>query len=397
MRYSPVSILNFLANHYPALQALCKSCKTSRIVSQEQLQAFGSNELQQKLVDYKIIRTLQGGGYRLEEHYFDFLTFLVSDYSLDMPAQLEKYKQSLQALFLKLTQTQREEEVRFICERLTDEVASFLSHLEDNTAALEQEVDDLRHAQKEQVNYLQQVQKASYLIDTFLHPLNLILDQHEDSIINIFRPIIQHAHDQLLQSIDSYAASPYSALHTHVRMAEDEVQYHLGKLVDSLLPLLDQIKIGNQLLKGFKLLRDYHAKGEDERYKPFLPPLHEKRGRHSPYKYARELAAESVLEAFANQKPVVIQQTGVEGSPWYFRAAYYQQKLMESLPIDNFFTWCYHTLREEEGIQVDMKKFFKIANLLFEKELSITFSGKHTALKLHDTTLTIPQIHVTLT
>lgn len=395
MRHSPTSILHFLANHYTALNELFNTSKTSRIVDDAQLRQHGLYDLKSKLVDYKIIRPLQDQNqYRFEERYFDFLSFLTSDFSLDLPDQLAKYQQSLQGLFSTLEQAEDHENITFVTERLIEEIARFLSHLEDNTAALEQEVDLLRNAQKKQDNYFQQVKKASYLIGTFLEPLNLILDQHEDAIIHTIRRMAHFTHQRLLSALDGYEAAPYAALHSHLRMAEDEVQYHLSKLVDSLLPLLDQIKVGNQILKGLKILRDDYSKGRDELFTPFLPQLHDKRGRKSPYKYSFELAAENKIEEFIQQKPVLIHPTTTPSTTWYFRRAFYQQKLAESLPIDDFFTWCFKTLQQEEKNPVDLHKFFKIASLLFQKNLTTTSFPTHKTLQLDDTHITIPHIKV---
>ena len=395
MRHSPTTILHFLANHYTALHGLFSTSKMSRIVDDAQLRAHGLYDLKSKLVDYKIIRTLpEKEQYRVEERYFDFLSFLISDFSLDLPDQLAKYQQSLQGLFGKLQQAETHEHITFVSERLIEEIARFLSHLEENTAALEQEVDLLRNAQKQHDNYLEQVKKASYLIGTFLEPLNLILDQHEEAIIHTIRRMAHFTHERLLAALDGYEAAPYASLHSHLRMAEDEVQYHLSKLIDSLLPLLDQIKVGNQILKGLKILRDDYSKGEDARFTPFLPKLHDKRGRKSPYKYSFELAAENKIEEFIKQKPVLIHPTTTPTAAWYFRRAFYQQKLAESLPIDNFFMWCYQTLQQEEKTAIDLHKFFKIASLLFQKNLTTTSLPRPTTLQLEDTHITIPHIQV---
>lgn len=394
MRHSPTTILHFLANHYTALNGLFNSSKISRIVGDEQLHQHGLYDLKSKLLDYKMLRLLPSGDYRFEERYFDFLSFLISDFSLDLPDQLAKYKQSLQGLFDKLQQAQAHHDISFISERLIEEVMRFLSHLEDNTAALEQEVDNLRNAQKQHYNYTQQVKKASYLIGTFLQPLNLILDQHEDAIIHIIRRMAHFSHKKLLTALDSYEAAPYASLHSHLRMAENEVQHHLSKLVDALLPLLDQIKVGNQILKGLKFLRDDYSQGKDARFTPFLPKLHDKRGRKTPYKYSFELAAEDKIEEFIKRRPLIIHPTATPTPTWYFRRAFYQQKLAESLPIDNFFMWCYQTLQKEETAPVDLHKFFKIASLLFQKNLETTSLPASTTLQLDDTQLTIPHIKI---
>lgn len=393
MRYSPQTILHFLANHYEALKKLYDSCKSSPILPPERLEQLGLDHLTIRLTDYKILRPLPNREYRFEERYIDFFAFLVSDFSLDLPDQLAKYQQSLAALFLKLQQATTEEEIRFIIQKIIQELNNFLAHLEDNTQALTQEVDHLRNVKRENITYTQQVKKAVYLIENFLEPLNLILTTHEEGIMQLIRSMIPYAHEKLLHTLDIHQAAPYTDLHTNLRIAEVEVQNHLSLLIDTLMPLLEQIKVGGPVLRGLKLLRDYYGQGQDEKYEHFLPKLHDKKPRNSPFKYNYELAAEDALESYLQEKLALVYKTTPPKNVWYFRESYYQKKLAESLPIENFFLWCYETLREEEN-SVDLHKFFKMTSLLFEQELKTTFKPEKQIVQLSNARVTAPYINV---
>lgn len=393
MRHSPVSILHFLANHYESLKQLFDYAKKSRIIAEEKLDQFGLKDLRSKLMAYKVLRPIGEGNYRFEERYFDFFSFLTSDFSLDLPAQLAKYKHSLTTLFAQLQQTKDTEEVRFISEKIIAEVASFLVHLEENTLALVEEVDKLRNMRRLEMNYTEQVKKAVYLITNFLEPLNLILDQHEDAIIHLVRSIIQYSYDEYLNALDTYEGGPYELLHSHLLIVEEELQKHLTILVDSLLPLLDQMKVAGPIIKGLKLFRNYYSKGKDEKYQAFLPLLHDTNPKHSPIRYDYELTTENVLQEFSKKEPLVIYSLDEVPDMWYFREDFYKKKLLESLPLDNFFHWCLTTLSQEEE-EVDYHKFFKMANLLFKNKFTTVFLPNKITLKLADGSLTVPHLNI---
>ena len=394
MRHSPVSILHFLANHYESIKQLFDYAKTSRMIPEEKLEQFGLKELRTKLIAYKILRPIGEEGYRFEERYFDFLSFLTSDFSLDLPAQLAKYKHSLTALFAQLQQTKEPEEVRFITQKIIAEIASFLVHLEENTLALVEEVDKLRNVRRLEMSYTERNKKSVYLITNFLDPLNLILDQHEDAIIHLVRSITQYAYDQYLGALDTYEGAPYELLHSHLLIVEEELRKHLTILVDSLLPLLDQMKVAGPIIKGLKLFRNYYRKGEDASYEAFLPLLHDTNPRHAPLRYDYELAAENILEEFTKKAPLVIHSVDQTTDIWYFHEKFYRKKLLESLPINNFFGWCLTTLAQEEKGDVDLHKFFKMANLLFKNKFDTIFIPKKLNLQLADGSLIVPHLNI---
>ncbi|MEM7362001.1 MAG: hypothetical protein AAF335_03240 [Bacteroidota bacterium] len=394
MRHSPVSILNFLANHYESLKQLFEYAKTSRMIEEEKISQLGLKELRSKLINYKILRPAGEGKYRFEERYFDFFSFLASDFSLDLPAQLAKYKHSLTTLFAQLKESKETEEVHFIAQKIIAEVASFLVHLEENTLALIEEVDKLRNMRRLEMNYTEQVKKSVYLITHFLEPLNLILDQHEEAIIQLVRSMIQYAYDQYLEALDSHEGAPYELLHSHLLIVEEELQKHLNTLVDSLLPLLNQIKVGGPIIKGLKLFRDHYGKGEDARFEKFLPLLHDTNPRHSPVRYDLELAAENILEEFAKKAPLLIHSVEQRTDIWYFHESFYKKKLLESLPIENFFQWCLTTLAQEEKGAINFHKFFKMANLLFRNRFKTVSIPNKIKLQLADGSLTVPHLNI---
>ncbi|MEM1007992.1 MAG: hypothetical protein AAGJ35_03220 [Myxococcota bacterium] len=395
MRYSPQTILRFLAEHYEVIKKLYDSSKKNRIITQQQIDQFNINHLITKLTDYKILRGLPNHEYHLEERYRDFIAFLISDFSLDLPAQLAKYQQSLDALFLQLQQASDLEQIILIAQKISEELAAFLAHLADNTQALVQEVDQLRNASKQHISYKQQVHKAVHLITTFLEPLNRILDTHEDAIIQIIRRMIAYTYDKSLHALDVHEETPYNELHRHQHIAEAQVQKHNNILVDNLLPLLEQIKVSNAILQGLKHLRDAYNKGQDDRYQHLLPKLHDKNQRNSPIKYTYDLAAEDAIEAFLQEKQTLIRPTTqpVE-SLWYFREGFYQQKLIDSLPVDNFFLWCHQTLQQQEKTDIDLHKFFKMASLLFKNQFKTNLIQARQSIQLANAHITVPHINL---
>ena len=394
MRYSPTTILHFLANHHSKLKSLVDSCQKSRVIGPDQLYDFQLQELTTKLVDYKILHKLSGGNYRFEEKYFTFLSFLIGHFRLELPARLSKYQTSLSELFAKLQTSKNEEERGDVVQNLVDEIGDFTAHLQQQTTTLEHKVDNLRNAQAKQVDYTEQIREANYLIEHFLRPLNLILDKHEDAIIQIIRRIQKYAHSQIHEALDRQEEQAYTLLHSNFSIAEDEVMQHIITLVRHLLPLLEEIKAGNMVLQGLKRLRDYYAQGKEDHYDFLLPPLHDKNYKESPLKYDFELAAENVVAEYAPPKPVIVRSTTQMPSIWIFNESYYQSKIMAQLPIDNFFLWCQEALEAEKENPVERHKLFKLASLLFKNEWQTTFRPGRTTLQLSDAILEVPHIQI---
>ncbi len=397
MRHSPTKVLHFLAHHYVAVGALfALGKKQNQLISDSQLHELQNRYgLKKQLIDYKLLTPMPAGGYSLAPHYLSFWDFLQGDFSLQLPEQLAKYDLAIKALTLRLRREEKDTEmIATIISQLIQEISNFLAHLSQSTTALEQEVDALRVHEKGSVDYGMRIRKASQLINLFLDPLNKILENHEDAISHTLYTLRTYTYTRTLALPDSYRAASYLDLHRHLTYAEDEIHRHLRTLLRTLLPLLEQIKMSNRLLMGFKLLREHHKKGEEGKYLPLLPGNIK---RQLGYTYSRycEGNAQALIADAGNRQPLIIHQQAEAPAMWRFYASPYRAHLMDRLPIPHFFLWCKDAMQEIEGdVPISKQKFLKVANLMFSQELQLTFSPQRSILALEDAILDVPQIHV---
>ena len=399
MKFNAKTILRFLINHYKEVKKLFNYTKESKLITDGDLHSLKIDQLLTQFIDYSILIPIGDDQYRFKQQYSNFLAFLVEETALVLPEQLSKYHESLTQLFKRLKNTADHHHITTITRSLEKEIFDFLSDVEENTFALEREADKLRNTSRNQINYDKRTKQASYLIDKHVKPLVHILSQDRDeAIICIIRAIIDYTGKKrwyaLNENEDENEAKPYASVEQPFRYAEAQLKEHSTRHINSTLPLLERIKESNAVNKGLKFLRDCYKKGApEEKYKDAIPKLISKvnnRAIRDDY----ELLAKNVLQNFVEEAPVFIQEPEEVVFPWYFQEGFYQQKLLESLPIDDFFCWCVETLQQEEKEPVTLHKFFKIANLLFNSQCITDFKAEKKTLQLADTPIIVPILNL---
>ena len=397
MIYSPQQILNFLSTHYEKIVPLYHLAKAqNHTVTGVQLTNFQAvHNLERQLLDYKILEEKKDGAYYMGEPYFQFFTFLHNDFPLDLPAQLGKYRYSFMSLTRTLQSIPAKEvdQVRGVCGNLIDELHRFQAHLNHNTKALEEAADQLRTEEKQ--SYTGRIARASYLINTFLEPLNQVLAKHDQSIMEILRRLADYLQSRSLECPDDYRGGAYRELHAHLMTFYGQLEVNLRLLIRNLLPLLEQMKQQSEILAGFKILRDLYGKQDAQRYGHLLPRLLKRRHNYV-YNALREGNVDSILSALDERTPPALHKEDAPlPIPWHFHAEEYRATLYKALPLDDFFLWCYGALKEREGTSIVASQFFEVAHLFFSSGLEATFTGDHSYLTLADGTLYLPKIILT--
>ncbi|MEM9569673.1 MAG: hypothetical protein AAF900_01835 [Bacteroidota bacterium] len=400
MNHDPQQIMRFLGNYYPAISQLydyakAQNYKIEALQLENMRKVHGINK---QLEEYNIIKWASDtGGYYMEEAYFRFLSFLKKDFSLDLPEQLDKYRVSFKALLGRLCQTSVEEVTRVaeISDRIVDELIRFRGHLNENTNSLEKAVDALRAGQDENEDYAKKIAQATYLIDTFLQPMNQILKSNSDSIISYLNELRDYTYQQAQLLPDPYRGAAFRKIHTHLMIADGELERHLNRLIRNLLPLLEQMRMRNRILAGFKKLRDAHIRRDYDFYLEALPRLVKKKY-HYPYNFYREADADGMLSEMGKQRLVLA--TPVKSSPdyWVVHVHEYRAALLKALPVTDFFVWCYDALAQHNpGKSIYMTQFFQVANLLFDHEFTAAIEKGRSGVTLEDAQLGVPRIKLT--
>ena len=94
------------------------------------------------------------------------------------------------------------------------------------------------------------------------------------------------------------------------------------------------------------------------------------------------------------EEAIIEEDTAVE-ERWLFNKSRYKKKLIEKLPLDNFFDWCNEQLLLEKA-EITNEKVFAMTGLLFEEDLEIGFSAQSEILKIKTKTanLNVPILKI---
>jgi hypothetical protein len=150
-------------------------------------------------------------------------------------------------------------------------------------------------------------------------------------------------------------------------------------------------------MKGVETFLLNAKRGKIEQ-KVILSELKSKRSRNV-YAKSFELSAKNVFEILKKREPVNLSNSQLieQQDLWIFDKETYKEKLLQALPIDNFFEWCYDTLNKEVQENINSEKFYYISSLLFEKEIQAEFLvADKFEIDLADYILKVPHIKINL-
>jgi hypothetical protein len=99
----PKTILKFLHDNFELINSLFEFSKQDSLLKTEFVEKLcrENGTKADTLINYGIIRALKID-YELDSSLFDFISFLLNDYQLDLPATIQKYANSINQIFLDL-------------------------------------------------------------------------------------------------------------------------------------------------------------------------------------------------------------------------------------------------------------------------------------------------------
>jgi len=156
-------------------------------------------------------------------------------------------------------------------------------------------------------------------------------------------------------------------------------------LTNELLPLIERIRTESIILTGWiTFLKNP--------YKRKVPKLL-KRKEVSIYSNDTFFNASEIFEQFKNEVDVYFEEEENDSEKWIFDKQHYTQKLKDNLPVDNFFSWCNKTLKDEYK-KVEIEKFFALTQLAFDDDIEREYHEKaqFDKIKIDNLTLTVPKL-----
>jgi hypothetical protein len=391
IKAEPRTILSFLHTNFDVVKDLFSYQIADGLITKEVydmlIQKHG-HTMNIRLREYRVIRSL-GSDYEMRDVYFKLMEFLMFEFKPLLPETIEKYKGSISELFLKIRKYENQDRdiLQERIKNLSHQVREFVDLVERNTFRLLAETRELK-SNIDRIEYREKVQKASFWIEYYILPLNRILDvKHSESVTSTVLDVSEYANRRRLDFQDETIRMEFEKLYAQLIQTNTDLLRQSKVLVNELLPLLERIRTESLILTGWiEFLRNP--------YKMETPPL--LKGTRTMV-YAKDMLykVREFFEQFSVNDYVTLEDGVVDFDKWIFDRDLFKGNLTKSLPVNDFFGWCYKELQKDfQDIETD--KFFALCGLLFDGDLQIEFPKKAERITLNTTTSTIslPKIKV---
>jgi hypothetical protein len=317
------------------------------------------------------------------------MEFLMFEFKPLLPETIEKYKTSISELFLKIRKYENQDRdiLQERIKNLSHQVREFVDLVERNTFRLLAETRELK-SNLDRIEYREKVQKASFWIEYYILPLNRILDvKHSESVTSTVLDVSEYANRRRLDFQDETIRMEFEKLYAQLIQTNTDLLRQSKVLVNELLPLLERIRTESLILTGWiEFLRNP--------YRMDTPPLL-KGSRTMVYAKDMLYKVREFFEQFSVNEYVTLEDGVVDFDKWIFDRELFKSNLTKSLPVNDFFSWCYKEL-EKDFQDIETDKFFALCGLLFDGDLQIEFPKKAERVTLTTTTSTIslPKIKI---
>jgi hypothetical protein len=383
----PKKILRFLEEYFDEIKTIYKINKQNGVILKEECETIFNNSsvLIDNLIEYEIIEQRVDDTFTLNDTYSGFISFLLDDFSLDMPEQIEKYYKSLDSLYRKLKVSSNKNEIIKTIEALNNEINKFENQLRKNITKLIKETKYIK-ANNQKLDYPKKLQKASQLTTTYIEPLNIILQNHSESILYIIDNIIDESSKQRFSNNDENLKKIYTKLYNTYYQTKKEILNQNRLLINEVIPLLDRIKSASDILTGFiNFLNNNTA---------YNVPVFLDKQRDKTYSTNAEYEAQNIWEGYIGiNEDVIISKTPPLENIWIYDKQKYKNKMLKSLPIENFYIWIYEELRDELDM-IQSKNFLDLSKLIFDKDIELEYTNQRIDIDLADKIINVPTIKI---
>jgi hypothetical protein len=391
MKAEPKTILYFLWNYFEVIRELFDAQKHDNLVKKEYLHAackrYGS-DIQSQLIEYKILRRVSDD-FEFHSLYYNLVEFVLSEFKPLLPETIEKYFISISKLSYKIKKhiNGDTEILQDTIDDLSGEIRSFFELVERNTIGLLRETRELK-SNMERIDYREKVIRASRWIDEYIIPLNKILDiNHSESIAIKLYDVAEYVNHRRLNFEDEGIRLTFEKLYNQLMQTNDDLLRQSKILTHELLPLIERIRTESLILSGWiEFLKNPYK---------IEPPAMLKVNRDQPYSKNIYLNTIEFFEQFKEEEKLYFDDEEMELEKWIYNKAFYKEKLMERLPLDNFFKWCSKTLKTDYNM-VETEKLFSLLGLLFEEDLEIEFAkdADHEQIETTTSVIKVPKIKI---
>lgn len=343
------------------------------------------------LLRLRFIKQQPTHDYKLRKQYTDFLEFIFESAALNLPDRFKFHADAIRAQFSDLQQEIDPQKSSFLVTSLQNQLDDFLTEIETQTRQLLRDTELLKATGERESSLQERINTATRWLDSFIHPLTQVLQANApDAIVAQLHSINTYAHHKSLFESDPELARLFRHLYGEALRINEELTRLSNQIVRELMPMLERIRTSSKIMAGFYHLLEAVRQNKDPEL-PFYGLLNRRNRRI--YSTDWKIRAEMLLDNFFIEPERFVEEVVDVDDDWLPNTHHFKAKLRASLPVDDFYIWCYDFLKTETP-NVTLHKFFSVSKLLLDTEFEAEFleNSLRFDLELDDATLSLPKI-----
>lgn len=329
--------------------------------------------------------------YKLRKQYTDFLEFIFESAALNLPDRFKFHAESIRAQFNDLQQEPNTAKLPDHITSLQNQLDEFLTEIDTQTRQLLRDTEALKARGEHEASLPERIATATRWLDSFIHPLTQVLQANSpDAIVTQLHRINTYAHQKSLFEPDPELARLFRHLYGEaLRVSEERIRLS-NQIVRELMPMLERIRTSSKIMAGFYYLLEA-VRQDKEPDIPFYGLLSRRNRR--VYSTDWKVRAEILLDNFLIEPERFMEEAIEVSDDWLPDTNHFKKHLKASLPLDDFYSWCYDFLKTETP-NVTLYKFFSVSKLLLDNDFEAEFleNSHRFDLELEDVTLSLPKV-----
>ena len=391
---TPDDILRFMSKNLQGLRLLFEAGRRQGYVLEqavfEKIRLENDLELED-LLRFRFVKQQPTQDYKLRKQYTDFLEFIFESAALNLPDRFKFFADSIRSQFNELQQELDKSKLPDHITSLQNQLDDFLTEIDIQTRQLLRETEALKASGEHESSLQERIATATRWLDSFIHPLTQVLQaQSPDAIVAQLHRINTYAHQQSLFEGEPELARLFRHLYGEALRVSEELTRLSNQIVRELMPMLERIRISSKIMTGFfHLLEAFRQNQEPDL--PFYGLLNRRNRR--VYSTDWKARAEMLLDNFFIEPERFLEEVVIADDNWISDTNHFKSRLKASLPVDDFYGWCYDFLKTETP-NVTLHKFFSVSKLLLDNDFEADFleDSYRFNLELEDATLSLPKI-----
>jgi len=391
---TPDDILRFMSKNLQGLRLLFEAGRRQGYVLEQAV--FEKIRLENDLdlgdlLRFRFAKQQPTQDYKLRKHYTDFLEFIFESAALNLPDRFKFHADSIRAQFNDLQQELDTAKLPDHITSLQNQLDDFLTEIDTQTRQLLRDTEALKASGEHESSLQARIATATRWLDSFIHPLTQVLQANSpDAIIAQLHIINAYAHKKSLFEPDPELARLFRHLYGEALRVSEELTRLSNQIVRELMPMLERIRRSSKIMAGFYHLLEAIRQNREPDL-PFYGLLN--RRNRKVYSTDWKVRAEMLLDNFFIEPERFLEDVVEADDNWLPDTNHFKNSLKASLPVDDFYGWCYNFLKTETPI-ITLHKFFSVSKLLLDTDFEADFleDTHRFDLELEDATLSLPTI-----